>query len=199
MSDNLLETAMKMYKPENYGYATGGDGTTDKTGDKIKDIDCSGLVSSVLRAAGYSMPFPNKYRFDTNWLRSKAAETYFDVIEKENVQPGDIVVWAPPPGHTYGHTGLVINYDSATNKGTLYGSNKSTDGPGIISIPKDRLKLDSEKGGAKFLRPKTEYRQNYVPGPFSEAQKEPVQLACAFGDEPQLDDDKDYYSSPGMG
>lgn len=199
MSTKLLESAMKTYKPEDYGYSTGGDGTTDITGDKVKDIDCSGLVSSVLRAEGYGMPFPYKNRFDTNWLRSKAAEKYFDVIDKKDVQPGDIVVWAPPPGHVYGHTGFVVNYDPEKNKGTLYGSNNSTNGPGVINIPKDRLKLDPESGGVKFLRPKSEYLPNYAPGPFSESDKEPVNVACASPDTLQPDNDDDYYFSPGMG
>ena len=51
MPINLLEVAMKIYKPEEYGYKIRGNGTRDMNGDGLKDIDCSGMVSSVLRAA----------------------------------------------------------------------------------------------------------------------------------------------------
>ncbi len=197
MPVNLLEVATKIYKPGEYGYKVRGNGTKDMNGDGLKDIDCSGMVSSVLRSAGYI--FPQRERFNTEWLRSKEAEEYFDVIEKNDVRPGDIIVWGPRKDQTYGHTGFVTDYDAKSNNGSLYGSNSTTNGPGYINIPKDRLNTAPKDGGVKFLRPKKAYLMNYYPGPFSEAQKEPVQLACAFGDEPQLDDDKDYYSSPGMG
>lgn len=196
MSTNLLEVAMKIYKPMEYGYEIRGNGTEDMNGDGLKDIDCSGMVSSVLRAAGYI--FPQRDRFNTDWLRSKGAEKYFEVIDKKDVQQGDIIVWGPRKGEKYGHTGFVDEYDAQSNTGSLYGSNSSTEGPAFIDIPKDRINTRPESGGVKFLRPRKAYQVDYYPGPFSEAEKEPVQLAGASADDLQCDSDEDYGFSPGM-
>lgn len=197
MPINLLEVATKIYKSSEYGYKLKGNGTDDMTGDGLKDIDCSGMVSSVLRASG--CVFPQRERFDTGWLRSKDAEKYFDVIDKNDVQPGDIIVWGPRKGQKYGHTGFVDGYDAKSNEGTLYGSNSSTEGPAFIDIPKDRLNTPPENGGVKFLRPKKAYQMNYYPGPFSESDKEPSHVACASPDTLRPDNDDDYYFSPGIG
>ena len=197
MPTNLLEVAMKIYKPTEYGYGPGGNGTRDLNDDGLKDIDCSGMVSSVLRAAGYI--FPQRDRFDTAWLRSKNAEEYFEVVDRKDVQPGDVIVWGPRKGQKYGHTGFVDEYDAQSNTGSLYGSNSSTEGPAFIDIPKDRLNTRPENGGVKFLRPKKAYQIDYYPGPFSEAENEPVRLACASAGEHQRDNDDDYHFSPGMG
>ena len=197
MPTNLLDVAMRIYKPSEYGYGAGGNGTRDMNGDGLKDVDCSGMVSSVLRAAGYV--FPQRDRFDTGWLRSKQAEEYFEVVDRKAVQPGDIIVWGPRNGQKYGHTGFVDEYDALSNKGSLYGSNSTTEGPAFIDIPKDRLNTGPENGGVKFLRPKKAYQMDYYPGPFSEAEKESVQLACTSADEPQSDNDDGYRFSPGMG
>ena len=197
MPINLLEVAMKIYKPDEYGYKIRGNGTRDMNGDGLKDIDCSGMVSSVLRAAGYV--FPQRDRFNTDWLRSKNAEEYFEAIDRKDVQPGDIIVWGPGKGQKYGHTGFIDEYDAISNTGSLYGSNSSTEGPAFIDIPKDRLNTRPENGGVKFLRPKKAYQMDYYPGPFSEAEKEPVQLACTSADEPQSDNDDGYHFSPGVG
>ena len=197
MPTNLLEVAMKIFKSSEYGYETGENGTKDKDGDGLKDIDCSGMVSSVLRAAGYV--FPQRDRFNTDWLRSKKAEEYFEVVDRKDVQPGDIIVWGPRKGQKYGHTGFVDGYNAQSNEGTLYGSNSSTEGPAFIDIPKDRLNTKPENGGVRFLRPKKAYQMNYYPGPFSESDKEPVQVAGASPDTLQPDNDDNYYVSPGMG
>ncbi len=196
MPTNLLDVATKIYKSTEYGYEPGGNGTRDMNGDGLKDIDCSGMVSSVLRAAGYE--FPQRDRFSTDWLRSRKAEDYFEVIDKNNVQPGDIIVWGPRKGQKYGHTGFVDEYDARSNRGTLYGSNSNTEGPEYMDIPLDRLNTKPENGGVKFLRPKKAYQMNYYPGPFSESDKDPVHVASASPDALQLDND-DYYFSPGMG
>jgi hypothetical protein len=197
MPTNLLEVAMKIYKPTEYGYQIRGNGTKDMNGDGLKDIDCSGMVSSVLRATGYV--FPQRDRFNTDWLRSKNAEEYFEVVDKKDVQPGDIVVWGPSKGEKYGYTGFVDEYDALSNRGSLYGSSSSTEGPAFIDIPRNRLNTRPENGGVKFLRPKKAYHVDYYPGPFSEAEMEPVHFACASTREPQHHNDDDYHFSPGMG
>lgn len=142
MPINLLEVATKIYKSSEYGYKLKGNGTDDMTGDGLKDIDCSGMVSSVLRASGYV--FPQRERFDTGWLRSKDAEKYFDVIDKNDVQPGDIIVWGPRKGQKYGHTGFVDGYDASQAREPSMAQTAAPKGPRsltsqrTVSIPRRR-------------------------------------------------------------
>jgi hypothetical protein len=53
--------------------------------------------------------------------------------------------------------------------------------------------------GVKVLRPKKAYQMDYYPGPFSDAEIEPVRLACASAGELQRDNENDCHFSPGMG
>nr|WP_260406904.1 hypothetical protein [Pseudomonas cichorii] len=148
MSTGLLEQRAN-YPQTGYEYGFGGAGTADADGNDRKEIDCSHLLSSMLKDAGYTIPYRTTGALATD-------TTHYDVIALSDVQPGDIALWT-----TQGHTGVIEEMDITRTKGRFFGSQTST-GP------------KSAKFGAgsgywpmpnKYLRPKAQYRSGQQPAP----------------------------------
>ena len=105
MSSILNQT--QAYRNAGYTYGWGGTGNNKK-------IDCSHLVSNVLRGAGYNIPYQNTEALENS--------KYLDVVDPTEVQPGDIALWRGE----LNHTGIVETVDAKGETGTFFGSQRNT-------------------------------------------------------------------------
>ncbi len=115
MAGNILN-AQKFFE-NGYGYSTtGGIGlSTNASGQRL--IDCSGLVYQMARAAGYNVPrFGTGDLLDANGNIKPGASRFYQPVDKTDLQPGDILVFAPD-GHTSGHVGVV---QEGSVRGTVF-------------------------------------------------------------------------------
>ena len=122
MARTLLD-AQKFFE-NGYGYSTtGGIGlSTNASGQRL--IDCSGLVYQMARAAGYNVPrFGTGDLLDANGNIKPGASRFYQPVDKTDLQPGDILVFAPD-GHTSGHVGVYRQgeVDSTRFTGDFFGA-----------------------------------------------------------------------------
>ncbi|MBZ0106639.1 MAG: C40 family peptidase, partial [Sulfuricella denitrificans] len=104
MAGNILN-AQKFFE-SGYGYSTnGGIGlSTNSSGQRL--IDCSGLVYQMARAAGFNVPrFGTGDLLDASGNIKPGASRFYQQVDKQDIQPGDILVFAND-GHTTGHAGV---------------------------------------------------------------------------------------------
>ncbi len=113
MSTGLLEQRDN-YPNTNYEYGFGEAGNTDGDGDRRKEVDCSHLLTLMLKDAGYNIPYRTTSQLSTD-------TTHYDFIALDAAQPGDIALWT-----SMGHTGVVETFAEPRVKGTFFGSQTST-------------------------------------------------------------------------
>lgn len=108
------------YPRSDYGYKLGGDGSTVVNGKK--QIDCSHLVNLLLKGAGYDIPYE-----DTRVMNNSS---YYTTVLPQDVKKGDIALWIDALPNQGGgrlfHTGIVEEFDPATNAGKIFGAQSST-------------------------------------------------------------------------
>lgn len=146
------------YTGGDYVYKMGGDGFQTNAAGK-KKIDCSHMVNLLLTGAGYNIPYEDTRNMDTS--------SYYTTIEPQNVKRGDIALWinATPnkPGDPIFHTGIIEDYNPATEVGHIFGAQNST-GPAItIFGPKPPSHYWPK--ATKFLRAKESFRTGTNPAP----------------------------------
>ena len=146
-----LEDAKKRYNPNDYDYGWGANGSSDTDNPKngYIDIDCSHLISNVLREAGYNVGY-----MTTGQLNSDMSQKYYDrITSADQIKPGDVIVFM-------GHAGIVESYDPTTKTGTFFHSEGYADGPTTSPFT---LNSDSNTSGyyygdeisvTEILRPK---------------------------------------------
>lgn len=135
----------------------------DRDGDGRKGVDCSALVYYAMKGAGYNIEekFPThkdgSFGFTTHALfegkhLTSYAEKHFDRVgSKEDLQPGDLVMFKT--GKTSQHIGIYAGKD-ANGQPQFFGSQSST-GPALA-------RLDADPWNKEYLgaiRPKDEFRQ----------------------------------------
>ncbi|MCB6182890.1 C40 family peptidase [Leeia sp. TBRC 13508] len=135
----------------------------DRDGDGRKGVDCSALVYYAMKGAGYNIEekFPThkdgSFGFTTHALfegkhLTSYAEKHFDRVgSKEDLQPGDLVMFKT--GKTSQHIGIYAGKD-ANGHPQFFGSQSST-GPALA-------RLDADPWNKEYLgaiRPKDEFRQ----------------------------------------
>jgi hypothetical protein len=139
----LREIAFKKFAGKGFEYVSGGSGE-DKNNNGIPDIDCSHLVYSSLRAAGYDIPYMTTAR-----LNSPEADEYFEVVPREEAasENDDLILYN-------GHVGVFWGFGSTKTEGTFFGSQRK--GPGIASFD------EGETWGwgidFKILRPRRKFK-----------------------------------------
>ncbi|PTT72819.1 calcium-binding protein, partial [Pseudomonas sp. HMWF007] len=146
------------YTGGDYVYKMGGDGFQTNAAGK-KKIDCSHMVNLLLTGAGYNIPYEDTRNMDTS--------SYYTTIEPQSVKRGDIALWinATPnkPGDPIFHTGIIEDYNPATEVGHIFGAQNST-GPAItIFGPKPPSHYWPK--ATKFLRAKESFRTGTSPAP----------------------------------
>lgn len=109
------------YTGGDYVYLMGGDGfKTNAAGKKL--IDCSHMVNLLLTSAGYNIPFE-----DTRVMQNS---TYYTTVLPQDVRRGDIALWIKAPPNSASspvfHTGIVEDFNPATNVGHFFGAQTST-------------------------------------------------------------------------
>jgi len=139
----------KLY--EGYKWAKGKGRLEDGT----PTIDCSHLVSEILKRYGYKIPYQN-----TAALKNSK---FFDEIDAKDVKPGDIALWD-------GHTGIVEEPIDADKKiGKFYGSQTSS-GPDSTYFGPNAGYWKEPKS---YLRPRAEYLNKTLQKNTVVAQKKP--------------------------
>lgn len=80
---------------------------------------------------------------------------YYDTVT-DDIKPGDIIYFPPPPGEKYGHVVIVMEYDPNTGKGKFFGSQGKT-GPAIVDFGPGAPYWgnNNKRPVGKFLRPKS--------------------------------------------
>lgn len=138
------------YPRSDYIYKTGGDGSTVVNGKK--EIDCSHLVNLLLKGAGYEIPYE-----DTRVMNNSL---YYTTVLPKNVKKGDIALWINTSPNQGGgllfHTGIVEEFNPATNSGKFFGAQTSTGPETAFFGPKPPSYYWPVP--TKFLRAKEEFR-----------------------------------------
>ncbi|VVN22269.1 MULTISPECIES: hypothetical protein [Pseudomonas] len=146
------------YTGGDYVYKMGGDGFQTNAAGK-KKIDCSHMVNLLLTGAGYNIPYEDTRNMDTS--------SYYTTIEPQSVKRGDIALWinATPnkPGDPIFHTGIIEDYNPATEVGHIFGAQNST-GPAITIFGPKPPSYYWPKA-TKFLRAKESFRTGTSPAP----------------------------------
>ena len=138
------------YTGGDYVYKMGGNGQTIVDGKK--QIDCSHMVNLLLTGAGYSIPYE-----DTRVMQNS---NYYTTVSPQDARRGDIVLWINATSHQGSsplfHTGIVEEFNPATNSGRFFGAQTSS-GPASTKFgPKPPSYYWPV--ATKFLRPKDEFR-----------------------------------------
>ncbi|GFM84869.1 hypothetical protein PSCICO_02680 [Pseudomonas cichorii] len=146
------------YTGGDYVYKMGGDGSTVVNGKK--QIDCSHMVNLLLKGAGYNIPYE-----DTRVMNNS---TYYTTVLPQDVKRGDIVLWINATAHQTGssplfHTGIVEDFNSATNAGHFFGAQTSSGPAKTVFGPKPPSYYWPV--ATKFLRAKEEFRTGTTPAP----------------------------------
>lgn len=143
MSD-ILDQKKNFEKDYEYGY--GSKGNNDADNDDKKEIDCSHLVNSMVRGAGYDVPYQTTEQLN--------ASDYYDVIDPSEAKSGDILLWKGK----YNHTGILdsISYSALPLRfsGTFFGS-QSSSGPATAKFGDGAPYWPRP---LKVLRPKEKYK-----------------------------------------
>lgn len=145
-----------------YVYKMGGDGSTVVNGKK--QIDCSHLVNQLLKGAGYEIPYE-----DTSVMNNSS---YYTTVLTQDVKKGDIALWINASPNQGGgrlfHTGIVEEFDPATNAGKIFGAQTSTGPETAVFGPRPPSYFWPVP--TKFIRAKEEFRNaGTAPAPASEA------------------------------
>lgn len=156
-----------------YVYKMGGDGFQTNAAGK-KKIDCSHMVNLLLTGAGYQIPYEDTRDMDVS--------TYYTTIEPQNVKRGDIALWINANSHQGGsplfHTGIVEDFNPATNAGHIFGAQTSTGPANAVFGPKPPSHYWPV--ATKFLRAKESFRTGTAPA------ASPVPAPAPAGPAPQM-------------
>jgi hypothetical protein len=120
-----------------YEWRMGGNGE-DSDGDGKKEYDCSHFLNQVLKEIGYNNPYQS-----TGALKNSS---YYDEVDKADLQKGDIVLFN-------GHVGFFYGYDEKGNM-LVYSSSGSNDPKKPHSTGPTITLAKYFPGTPKFLRPK---------------------------------------------
>lgn len=155
------------YTAGDYVYKMGGDGSTVVNGKK--QIDCSHMVNLLLKRAGYNIPYE-----DTRVMNNS---TYYTTVLPQDVKRGDIALWINASSNQGGsplfHTGIIEDFNPATNAGHFFGAQTSTGPAKAVFGP--RPPSFYWPVATKFLRAKEEFRTGSAPA----ASPEPPAPAAA--------------------
>lgn len=139
----LYKTGTDLFLNKGYQYVYGGSGS-GKNRNGIVGIDCSHLVHSALRAAGYSIPY-----MTTSELNTAKAQKYFEIvtIKEATSQLDDFILYES-------HVGIFHSFSEEKKEGSFLGAQSR--GPGIA-------KFDEQESvgwglDCKILRPKKEFK-----------------------------------------
>lgn len=161
------------YTGGDYVYKMGGDGFQTNAAGK-KKIDCSHMVNLLLTGAGYQIPYEDTRDMDVS--------TYYTTIEPQNVKRGDIALWINANSHQGGsplfHTGIVEDFNPATNAGHIFGAQTSTGPANAVFGPKPPSHYWPV--ATKFLRAKESFRTGTAPA------SSPVPAPAPAGPAPQM-------------
>lgn len=164
----------RQYFRRGFEYGLGSCGSLDKDKDGKKEIDCSHLVHSMLVGAGYRMP----YETTAGLEHSK----FFDAIQVDDVEPGDLILWRK----AHQHVGFVEEISISSNgvpSGRFFGSQSST-GPTSAEFGlSPRHKIYWQAKPDKFLRPKP----CYYHGPGNTKSTDPIPHVPAKSSSPSKD------------
>ena len=160
------------YTGGDYAYKMGGDGFTVVNGKK--QIDCSHMVNLLLKGAGYNIPYEE--------TRAMENSTYYTTVLPQNVKRGDIALWinASPnsSGSSLFHTGIIEDFNPATNSGHIFGAQTSTGPAKVVFGPRPPSYFWPV--ATKFLRAKEEFRTGATPA------ATPVPAAAPAGSAQQI-------------
>jgi len=138
----------RQYFRKGFEYGLGADGDLDKDKDGKKEIDCSHLVHSMLVGAGYRISYESTAGLEYS--------KFFDAIQVDDVEPGDLILWRK----VHRHVGIVEEISINSNgipSGRFFGSQSST-GPASAEFGlSPRHKVYWQAKPDKFLRPKPCY------------------------------------------
>jgi len=143
------------YTAGDYVYKMGGDGSILVNGKK--QIDCSHMVNLLLKRAGYNIPYE-----DTRVMNNS---TYYTTVLPQDVKRGDIALWINASSNQGGsplfHTGIIEDFNPATNAGHFFGAQTSTGPAKAVFGP--RPPSFYWPVATKFLRAKEEFRTGSTP------------------------------------
>lgn len=143
------------YTGGDYLYKMGGDGFTVVNGKK--QIDCSHMVNLLLKGADYNIPYEE--------TRAMENSTYYTTVLARDVKRGDIALWINANPNSSGsplfHTGIIEDFNPATNSGHIFGAQTSTGPARVVFGPRPPSYFWPV--ATKFLRAKEEFRTGATP------------------------------------